>query len=115
VSAIRDRQGLIATELRNPAGLAIELLDNGSLFAIRHRDILINQVLGSPVEGGLGNVYLRRRTRHGISSVPLLGTRTTPTGRAACSSRSAPSARRSIGTRTSSRSWSEPREAVPQD
>jgi len=36
VSAIRDRRGLIATELRNPAGLAIELLDNGSLFAIRH-------------------------------------------------------------------------------
>ncbi len=64
---------LIAAELRNPAGLAIELLDNGSLFAIRHGDILVNQVLGSPVEGGLGNVYLRRRTRDGISSFPLLG------------------------------------------
>lgn len=73
MSAIRDRRGLIATELRNPAGLAIELLDNGSLFAIRHGDVMINQVLGSPVEGGLGNVYLRRRTRHGISSFPLLG------------------------------------------
>ncbi len=63
----------IAAELRNRAGLAIELLDNGSLFAIRHGDILVNQVLGSPVEGGLGNVYLRRRTRDGIASFPLLG------------------------------------------
>jgi 1,2-beta-oligoglucan phosphorylase len=73
MSARRDRRGLIAAELRNPAGLAIELLDNGSIFAIRHGDILVNQVLGSPVEGGIGNIYLRRRTRNGISSFPLLG------------------------------------------
>jgi len=73
VPPIRDRRQLIATELRNAAGLSIELLDNGSLFAIRHRNVLINQVLGSPVEGGLGNVYLRRRTRDNISSFPLLG------------------------------------------
>ena len=38
------------------------------------RRILVNQVLGSPVEGGLGNVYLRRRTARGITFVPLLGT-----------------------------------------
>ena len=64
---------VIATELRNAAGLKIELLENGSLFVIRHGDILVNQVLGSPVEGSIGNVYLRRRTRGGISSFPLLG------------------------------------------
>ncbi|HEY6057662.1 MAG TPA: hypothetical protein VIV06_06480 [Candidatus Limnocylindrales bacterium] len=68
----RGGQALVAVELRS-AGLAIELLENGSLFAIRHRDVLINQVLGSPVEGGLGNIYLRRRAREGISSFPLLG------------------------------------------
>ena len=71
--ASRDRAVPITTALRNEAGLAIELLDNGSLFAIRHGDLLVNQVLGSPVEGGLGNVYLRRRTRDGISSFPILG------------------------------------------
>jgi 1,2-beta-oligoglucan phosphorylase len=64
---------LIAAELRNRAGLAIDLLDNGSLFAIRHGDVLVNQVLGSPLEGGIGNIYLRRRTRAGVSSFPLLG------------------------------------------
>ena len=69
----RDRHHLVAVELRNRAGLAIELLDNGSLFAIRHGDLLINQVLGSPIEGGIGNLYVRRRTRDGISSSPLIG------------------------------------------
>lgn len=73
MSPTGDRRPPIAAELRNRTGLAIELLENGSVFAIRHGDILVNQVLGSPVEGGIGNVYLRRRTRDGISAVPLLG------------------------------------------
>ncbi len=73
MSAIRDQPPLIATELRNPSGLAIELLENGSLFAIRHGDVLVNQVLGSPVEGAIGNLYVRRRTRAGVTSFPLLG------------------------------------------
>jgi 1,2-beta-oligoglucan phosphorylase len=73
VSPIPDRWPPIAAELRNSTGLAIELLDNGSLFAIRHGGVLVNQVLGSPVEGGLGNIYLRRRTHDGVSSFPLLG------------------------------------------
>lgn len=68
MSPIRDRRQLVAAELRNPSGLTIELLDNGALFAIRHGDILINQVLGSHLEGGLGNVYLRRRTRDGMTT-----------------------------------------------
>ncbi|MEO7229705.1 MAG: cellobiose phosphorylase, partial [Candidatus Limnocylindrales bacterium] len=68
-----DGRPPISTELRNAAGLSVEPLDNGSLFAIRHRDVMINQVLGSPVEGGVGNVYLRRRTREGIAAHPLIG------------------------------------------
>jgi cellobiose phosphorylase len=72
-SAIRLGRPSIAAELRNASGLAIELLDNGSLFAIRHGNVLINQVLGSPVEGGLGNVFLRTQTRDGITSFPLVG------------------------------------------
>ncbi|HET9522391.1 MAG TPA: hypothetical protein VFO73_15185, partial [Candidatus Limnocylindrales bacterium] len=59
--------------MRNAAGLSIELLDNGSIHAIRRGAILINQVLGSPVEGGLGNLWVRRRTRAGISARPLIG------------------------------------------
>ncbi|MBA2719492.1 MAG: cellobiose phosphorylase [Chloroflexi bacterium] len=63
----------IAAELRNASGLAIAVLENGSIFAIRHGDILINQVFGSPLEGGLGNVYLRRRRRAGIAHWPVVG------------------------------------------
>ncbi len=64
---------VIAARLQNAAGLAIDLLENGTIHAIRHGDILVNQVLGSPLEGGLGNVHLRRRTRAGVTSAPLLG------------------------------------------
>ena len=63
----------LAATLRNRAGLAIDLLENGALFAIRHGDVLVNQVLGSPIEGGIGNVYLRSRARGGVASFPLLG------------------------------------------
>lgn len=63
----------LAAVLRNAAGVSIELLDNGAVHAIRRGDILVNQVLGSPVEGGLGNLYLRRRHRTGAAFVPVLG------------------------------------------
>jgi cellobiose phosphorylase len=54
-------------------GLRIQLLANGAIHAIRHRDILVNQVLGSPLEGGLGNVYLRRHEVASASWCPMLG------------------------------------------
>ncbi|HSL34251.1 MAG TPA: hypothetical protein VK871_11415 [Candidatus Limnocylindrales bacterium] len=70
---VRGGRPPLAAEVRNAAGLSIDLLDNGSVYAIRHGALLINQVLGSPVEGGLGNLWVRRRTRAGISASPLTG------------------------------------------
>jgi 1,2-beta-oligoglucan phosphorylase len=45
---------------------------NGSVRRIDHRDINLNLFLGTEVEGGPTNIYLRR---HGtsIESIPLLG------------------------------------------
>ncbi|HME83569.1 MAG TPA: cellobiose phosphorylase [Roseiarcus sp.] len=47
----------------NSAGFSISLLPNGAIFAIEHveagRRIMINQVLASPVAGGMGRLYLR--------------------------------------------------------
>src|SRR5437773_3486993 len=47
----------------NKAGLGISVLPNGSVFAIEHRShngtILINQVLASPIDGGIGRILLR--------------------------------------------------------
>ena len=49
--------------LSNDAGLAISALPNGALFAITHRQdgsqVMINQVLGSPIDGGIGRIWLR--------------------------------------------------------
>ena len=45
------------------AGIAASLLPNGSVFAIEHESqggrIMINQLLGSPVGGGISRLYLR--------------------------------------------------------
>ncbi|HZF35215.1 MAG TPA: cellobiose phosphorylase, partial [Candidatus Angelobacter sp.] len=47
----------------NAAGLAVSVLPNGSLFAIEHQHergrIMLNQVLGSPIGGGIARLYLR--------------------------------------------------------
>jgi len=57
------RAELDLRRIGNVSGLAISLLPNGALFAIEHveeqRRIMINQVLGSPLAGGMGSVCLR--------------------------------------------------------
>src|SRR5580700_1630346 len=49
--------------IENRAGLSVSVLPNGCVFAIEHRredgTIMINQLLGSPVDGGIARVYLR--------------------------------------------------------
>src|SRR5438093_4547645 len=47
----------------NQAGLSVSVLPNGSVFAIEHRSahgtILINQLLSSPIEGGIARIFVR--------------------------------------------------------
>ncbi|MDZ5453874.1 GH36-type glycosyl hydrolase domain-containing protein [Labrys sedimenti] len=49
--------------ISNQGGLSVSFLENGTVFAIDHDDgkdrITLNQVLGSPVHGGIGRLYLR--------------------------------------------------------
>ena len=49
--------------IENRAGLSISVLPNGCVFAIEHRredgTIMINQLLGSPVDGGIARLHLR--------------------------------------------------------
>ena len=51
--------------IANPSGLAISVLPNGCVFAIEHQHergrTLINQVQGSPLDGGIARLYLRIR------------------------------------------------------
>jgi 1,2-beta-oligoglucan phosphorylase len=58
--------------LESPAGLSIEVNANGSIRRMDHRDILLNLFLGTEVEGGLANLYLRR-LRSVVEATPLLG------------------------------------------
>ena len=55
----------------NNRGLGVSVLPNGSLFAIEHRSgagsILVNQVLGSPLDGGIGRVVLRVGGQHPVN------------------------------------------------
>ncbi len=49
--------------IENRAGLSISVLPNGGVFALEHRredgTTMINQLLGSPVDGGIARLYLR--------------------------------------------------------
>ena len=60
--------------LRSAAGLTVQVNANGSIRRMDHRDTIINLFLGTEIEGGPINLYLRR---HGpsIESTPLLGPR----------------------------------------
>ena len=48
----------------SPSGLSVQVNANGSIRRMDHRDVILNLFLGSEVEGGLANLYLRS---HGAS------------------------------------------------
>ena len=61
-------------ELPSASGLRAQLLPSGALFALRHQDTLINQLLPGPAEDGLFRLLLRWRNAAGTGhSTPLVG------------------------------------------
>ncbi|MGA6926490.1 MAG: hypothetical protein WBY88_12455, partial [Desulfosarcina sp.] len=58
--------------LQSPSGLKIEVNANGSIRRMDHGDILLNLFLGTEIEGGPANLYLRHHGKS-IESVPLIG------------------------------------------
>lgn len=58
--------------LTSPSGLVVQVNRNGSIRRMDHGDVTLNLFLGSELEGGPANLYLRR---HGptIAATPLLG------------------------------------------
>ena len=67
--------------LENSVGLSISALPNGCIFAIEHKatggSTMLNQVLGSPVGGGIARFYLRT----GRPAPHITQVRTMPTSR----------------------------------
>jgi cellobiose phosphorylase len=58
--------------LESLAGLSMEVNANGSIRRMDHRDILLNLFLGTEIEGGPPNLYLRRLGAS-LEATPLLG------------------------------------------
>ena len=57
----QDELGLL--RISNATGFSISFLPNGAIFAMEHtqksRRVMINQVLASPIAGGMGRLFLR--------------------------------------------------------
>jgi cellobiose phosphorylase len=57
----QDELGLL--RISNATGFSISVLPNGAIFAMEHtqksRRVMINQVLASPIAGGMGRLFLR--------------------------------------------------------
>ena len=60
MTTFQSRYEIETIELTNSAGLLFAFFQNGGLYRAMHHDVMINQILGSPLEGSLNNVYLRR-------------------------------------------------------
>jgi CRISPR-associated protein Csx3 len=56
---IVDARGFGLVELGSPGDLTAQFLPSGALFALRHRQTLINQVLPGPAEEGLFRLLVR--------------------------------------------------------
>ena len=56
---IADHTGFGLIGLESASGLRAQFLPTGALFALRHREILINQLLPGPAEDGLFRLLVR--------------------------------------------------------
>ena len=69
----------------SPSGVTASLLPNGSLYALEHATedarTLVNQVLGAPLDGGIGRIWLRTSAGDG-APFEIIGPRADVTLRA---------------------------------
>ena len=71
---IGNRQDFDRIEFSNAAGLTLALYKNGGTAGLFLDALMINQVEGRPLQGGLDQVWLRVHTTDGIESLPVSGT-----------------------------------------
>jgi 1,2-beta-oligoglucan phosphorylase len=70
--ALAGEQGFDLREI-GKAGVQIRALPNGCIYSIESGEILINQVLGSALAGGVQRIYLRVHDKSGILSSEIVG------------------------------------------
>ncbi|MCA1061425.1 cellobiose phosphorylase [Rossellomorea aquimaris] len=59
--------------------LVFEFLKSGDLFAVTHKQNMINQLVTNPIDGSLNNLYLRVHKPSGINFIPLIGVKSSST------------------------------------
>jgi cellobiose phosphorylase len=60
--------------ITSPSQLVVKANANGSIRRIDHRDVIVNMFLGTEMEGGPANLFLRRRGAR-VEWTPLIGPR----------------------------------------
>jgi cellobiose phosphorylase len=68
-----QRQEFERIEFSNAAGLKVALYKNGGTQGIYLDGLMVNQVEGHPLQGGLDGVYFRRHGTDGIASIAVSG------------------------------------------
>jgi 1,2-beta-oligoglucan phosphorylase len=53
--------------------LKFTFLPGGDLFAVTHKDIMVNGLMSNPIDGSLNNVFVRIHGNDGIKFVPMIG------------------------------------------
>jgi CRISPR-associated protein Csx3 len=71
---IGKRDDFDLVNFSNKAGLKIDFYRNGGTHRIELDDLMVNQLEGHPMEGGLDRVYLRRHGVEGIEAFSMSGT-----------------------------------------
>jgi len=71
-----NRQAFDAKEYSNAAGLKLTLYKNGGTASIALDDLMVNQLEGRPLQGGLDHIWLRVHSAAGIEAHPVCGTAT---------------------------------------
>lgn len=70
---LADETGFGLRSLRATNGLAVRALPNGCIYSIELGQTLVNQILASPVAGGVQRIYLRRHGTEGIQFTEIVG------------------------------------------
>ncbi|MEL3974320.1 amylo-alpha-1,6-glucosidase [Rossellomorea oryzaecorticis] len=53
--------------------LTFNFLPGGDLFAVTHKDIMVNQLMTNPIDGSMNNLFLRVHGADEIKFVPMVG------------------------------------------
>lgn len=70
---LKKKNDLIIGELKNKKGLTFKFLESGAILTIEHENIMINQILGNPIDGGIGNIFIRIHQEDEILYFPIMG------------------------------------------